>query len=468
MAIPSYMRGLLNDEDSLLPSAGLLGAAAGNSPIPQALAAMASKSPTPQQGPVASPRVLRGSPAAPMETQPPKPLMSPTSAGLLSGGIAALEANPGSAYTGPGPVVAAALKAGLSSYVAGKQQEQESKVAVAQAERFRTLLQDPDVIRKLDPVEHKFIAAMQPGPGMAQLQKALERKREVTNLGVRDKLVANDDGAVIAEGNPKLPDPENLDPGKDLTTAIELSRSPLTGKMLRPEDRAAFKPEEWAVVEEKLKALGPKGTNITVNAEGKALDKGLADLSVKSLSEEREKAVTAVANRRQTQELRRQLTAGIKSGAGANALLLLGQITNQIGLTDDETVRNTERYMSGVIRSILPDVKQLRPASDTDLKILLRADGGNITWDKQSLSDILRIKDEIEGEKIRAYQSRLRTAAAEGLDPRIIPMLQVEDAEADDTPDTVDFEGAQVPAKRQQGKLYLWVKGQWRLAKDAP
>src|SRR5687768_962287 len=123
MALPSYMLGLLANEESLAPNLGLLGG--GVDPIKAMMGQLATQQPRmAPAGPSAPPAVRASQVAPPAAPAPPAPppslargpggiLENPTQMGFLAGGVAALEANPGSAYTGPGPVIAAALKAGL-------------------------------------------------------------------------------------------------------------------------------------------------------------------------------------------------------------------------------------------------------------------------------------------------------------------------------------------------------------------
>lgn len=187
MPTPAYMLGLLGQDESLAPNLGLL--SSGHSPITAALAAIAAQKPqvmrtesavpaqprlvgAPTSAPMAPPPAAEPPPSAPPKL--PGLFGSPLKAGLTAGGIAALEAGPGSAYTGPGPVIAAALKAGLPAYLATKQANAEADAAGQQDKAYRDLLKDPAFVSKLRPDQVRLLRGMSARLGLPLATKLAE------------------------------------------------------------------------------------------------------------------------------------------------------------------------------------------------------------------------------------------------------------------------------------------------------
>lgn len=480
-----YMRGLLDDDESLLPSAGLLGAAAGG--IPNVLAQMAlQRGPVAPSGPAPTPQVQRGSPAAPMAPPPrPGPIMDPTKAGLLAGGIAALEANPGSAMTGPGPVLAAALKAGYSSYIAGKQQEQQASAADEQDRRFQEMLRDPAVQQKLGPAGTKFARAMTAANGIAYVQKVMEREPKTAALKAGEKLVDATSGEKIAEGAaeivtvdgvayerqpdgtlvPKTTKSLNTDPSKDFLEAVDVLglRAKLTDFSFTPEELTRIR----QYLEQQAKA---KGTNVSQSVSTNAVDRSLGDIVGPILKGDREAAASYAIALPRIRGALKMVRAGIKTGTMANARLTIARALNTIGATNDDTVRNTEQYLSQVAELVLPALQVLRPASDKDVVFLMQARGGNISWDAASLERLLRIQEEAASFGIRQHNARAKKVA-EGRDPAIAEALTVQEPEPDpEEAEVVGDDGVKYRVQRdaQGNVIAVWSNGRWVTRKAQP
>lgn len=396
--------GLLPDEQSLLPSMGLLAAAAGKGRIPQALAQMAAQRAAPpaeDAAPAPAPRPAMPAPA-PMATEPQAPLMTPAKAGFLSGGIAALEAGPGSAYSGPGPVIAAALKAGLSTYMAGKQDERATKAEQAQTEAYRAMLEDPAVAAKLGPVKMKFAQSLRAGQGIPFIQKELEHETKFTTKGRDQELFA--DGVKIADAGPEtitadgvvyerspsgqlVPQTKktlNVDASKDFNDAAVLEG-------LDPEKRGEFTPQERARVAARMAAMNTqrRSPGTVVNVGQKSYVDSYNEKMIGEFSDQHTKALAAPKVVGSINRALQTLDDPTFTGFGADLRLNLTRIANALGFTDADKITNTQVLQSELKNQLVTRVKELGVnPSDADLKALESAIGSR-TMTPEALRDIL-------------------------------------------------------------------------------
>lgn len=221
MALPSYMLGLLANDESLAPNLGLLGG--GVDPVKAMLGSLAAQQPRVVPGPPSPPPAVRAAqtapPVAPVPAAPPPSLSrgpggileNPTQMGFLAGGIAALEANPGSAFTGPGPVIAAALKAGLPAYIATKQNQADRALAADQDAAYGRLLSDPAFVARLRPEQVRLLKGMSARQGLKLAEDLV--KQEPAKLDPNSPEVLRNKADLEKEVNEARP--RNLDPLSD-------------------------------------------------------------------------------------------------------------------------------------------------------------------------------------------------------------------------------------------------------------
>lgn len=192
MAINPLLLGLLPPESSLVK---LLGQGVG--PVAQAAR------PQIAAGPISRPRVLTGTPPrgapAPAAQRGAVGMEQPSS--FLSGLAAGLERGPGSAYTGPLPAFAAAMRAAMDVTAQNRERKKLEAQAAEQKQKIEDLLNDEGV--KLTESERRQIRALPPEEAVRVLGELL--KQGETKV-VGGNLVDARTGAVV------FAEPRNIDP----------------------------------------------------------------------------------------------------------------------------------------------------------------------------------------------------------------------------------------------------------------
>lgn len=80
---------------------------------------------------------------------------------------------------------------------------------------------------------------------------------------------------------------------------------------------------------------------------------------------------------------------GVMAGPIAGRMVGVGQLLNEIGLTNDPSPENTRIFLAQLSDRVLPIVRKLAPVTEEDVKLLQQAKGGDIT--KMSGTGLMRL-----------------------------------------------------------------------------
>ena len=170
---------------------------------------------------------------------------------------------------------------------------------------------------------------------------------------------------------------------------------------------------QWAKI-----GTGREGPLATANIDGAGGDKFYESLNKKlgeSFDEEMVAAEGLVKSLESQKEALKLIDNGIITGFGAKFLLGFGSATNQIGLTDDETVANTQAYMANQATQVAQIIKAFGAGtglSDADRIYAERAAGGDITMDEAAIRKIIFLNNKYSRMGIEKYNKKARQVMA--------------------------------------------------------
>lgn len=385
---PSYMGGLLGAAQTpfnpTLPQ-GLLARMA----LPgQPAAAMAGnlmqmEGGSPQGAPPAP--AAAPAPAAPSTPIAPPPTASPTQLGLMTGGMAAMEAaRPGNGGGSLGAALGAGLAAGSANFTAAKNEKADLATRRAKQEAFASqvmALPLPEEAKTgLVNMGYEAGAKLLAENGMAVNLEQTKQKAPV-KLGEGDSLVDPTTGKTVAQNvKPKVPfDIAKLTTDQRNAFSIALGRDPTDGdnfgKPLTPAEAKVV--NDWIQQDSAAKRAS---TTVNVSTPGaKAGSIAAYDGAVKLLVSEFDK-VKGIPARLKIYDDIIGMTAGEKylNGGLAETRLAASKIANMLGLSlgNLDKINSTDVILSKLKNVALARLPELdsRP-TDKDMEILLQAIG---------------------------------------------------------------------------------------------
>jgi hypothetical protein len=125
-------------------------------------------------------------------------------------------------------------------------------------------------------------------------------------------------------------------------------------------------------------------------------DQKIADALGEDFVTLRRQAVAADKTIRDTHNLRSKLDSGMFTGLDANINLFLARLGDTMGwknLSDPEKIKNTQTYIAGLGSEVLSMVKDLKPASNTDLTFAQSMVGGQ-NLSAASIRQLLDMREE--------------------------------------------------------------------------
>jgi hypothetical protein len=164
--------------------------------------------------------------------------------------------------------------------------------------------------------------------------------------------------------------------------------------------------------------LKDAGINIERIKEKKPLvevrvgEKGMGELEkemAKSLVEERDEVENFVQSLKNLQPTKRLLDKGMITGFGAKPLLTIGRMLNKAGVTDSETIANTEAYASSMGNQVAQIIKQFGAGtglSDADREYAAKIAGGDISLTANSLRKIISMNETAMTNIIKTYNQK--------------------------------------------------------------
>lgn len=143
--------------------------------------------------------------------------------------------------------------------------------------------------------------------------------------------------------------------------------------------------------------------NTIINNAVDPIVKGIGDQFI----DDRSAARTAADTIRTIHEARYQVDQGIYTGSGADRKLDLAKIGKTFGITDPNTIANTEAFRAAIGNSVLSGIKALgQNPTDADRDYLQDVAGGRITLDEQSIRRIMDIQERAARGKIQRYNDQ--------------------------------------------------------------
>lgn len=154
------------------------------------------------------------------------------------------------------------------------------------------------------------------------------------------------------------------------------------------------------------------GTNVTLNTgevSGKAFQDAIGKARSDSLVATKAGAENANKALINISDAQGALSAGIKSGSGADFKLGLAKVGKALGLSDDPTIVNTESYKSDIAHSVIAKIKALGTnPTDTDRAFINGMEGGTISADAGTLNHLLQIAKAEAGNALLQHQENLQ------------------------------------------------------------
>lgn len=146
-------------------------------------------------------------------------------------------------------------------------------------------------------------------------------------------------------------------------------------------------------------AVNPDGSVILrgPDTNQETFGKSLAELNAKAFMERRKVASDAATTIASTKDAVDLLDKGIISGTGAALRLSLGKALGLAGLSDAETVANTEAFLASRAKDVMSMIGALGAGtaiSNADLRFTERAAAATNTLDEKSIREIFRLQDE--------------------------------------------------------------------------
>ncbi len=136
------------------------------------------------------------------------------------------------------------------------------------------------------------------------------------------------------------------------------------------------------------------------------LGKGISEGVAKEIATRRPVALDAVRSIQGSDTARRLLDSGMFTGMGAGLMLNLGRAMSLTGMSNGETVANTQAFIASRAAETGRLIKNFGSGtglSDADREFALKMSGGDISFDEKSIRDILRINDAVSREFLHTY-----------------------------------------------------------------
>lgn len=161
-------------------------------------------------------------------------------------------------------------------------------------------------------------------------------------------------------------------------------------------------PEAQAAAREILGRRGmPPTTNIDLG--GNAFDREIGGAAAKALDTSYTQATQAQATLAAGQRIQSLLPDAI-TGTGAPLRLMAARIGASLGVSDGEAVRATQTLMAELSRGTLAQSEKLKGvASETDMRLLARASGGDLSLDGEAIRRIVQLSELVATDTIKAY-----------------------------------------------------------------
>lgn len=382
MAQPNYMGGLLGAQQTPF-----------NPTLPQGLLARMAMPGQPAAGMAENmmamgqpqaPAAPAPAPVAPVSPVPPPaaPTTSPTQLGLMSGGMAAMEASgPGGSL---GQALGAGLAAGTASFVAAKNEKADLEARRAKQEAFASQVMalplPPEAKTGLINMGAEAGAKLLAENGMAVNLEAVKQGAPV-KLGEGDSLVDPTTGKTVAQNiKPKVPfDIAKLTPDMREAFTLLLGRDPTDadnfGKPLTVAEAKLVK----GYIDSQNAGRAPR-TSVSVNLPGpkagnEQVWKGAMDLATAEFDR-----VKGIPARLKVYDDIISMTGNEKylNGGLAETRLAATKIARMLGLPvgNLDKINSTDVILSKLKNAALQRLPELdsRP-TDTDMEILIQAIG---------------------------------------------------------------------------------------------
>lgn len=451
--MPYQVPGLLDDDESLLPSAGLLSAFQAPDPSQSALQQMAAQPAAQPPSPVAGGAAPAAAAAAPKQ-EPPKEVLSPTRNAIVAGGLQLLEdsSRPTAAPMTVGQMVASALRAGIPTLVASRQAKQSRADELSRQEQFKQMVVSAMKDGTLSPEQARQASQMGADAGIKYLENlsmedvksknaiALETARQGDSKVVGKALIDPKTGKPIyrdqdpsltvdgnvyqlgADGLPAkgadgavLPPIIKKDTPFDINKIDAETRGAIQVALKRdPRDAEAFGAPLSEEDVQKVTAYNlqqratsaPKSSTTIMNDTSAAESvKG----AMSALNTQRDEATAARKDIQATTRALATLTRGFPTGVKGKFVQSAPTIARLIGIggVDDAKI-----YMTQIADRVLPIVRQLAPVTEEDVKLLNMVKGGDISMSADGLKRLLELGNQANEILIDDYNERARSSKA--------------------------------------------------------
>lgn len=147
-------------------------------------------------------------------------------------------------------------------------------------------------------------------------------------------------------------------------------------------------------------------TNNNISTGGGGSDKQIFD----SVEESAKAARAAATGLNGLREARKALDSGIVNGAGADARLGLQKVGALLGVSDPNTIQNTETFRAAIAPQVAAMIKSTvgtANISNSDREFAEKAAGGNINLDAGSIRRLVDIMDRAGTGIVKAHNERL-------------------------------------------------------------
>jgi len=174
----------------------------------------------------------------------------------------------------------------------------------------------------------------------------------------------------------------------------------------------------------KLREKGAARNSVTVNnkTEGKygealAVKQADKDIQLQTAAEKAPEAIERV------QRLRKVLREGdVFTGTGAETKLAAAKLFSALGVTiNDQAIANTEEFVTGFATNTLDAISTSGLGTGNgftgkDLEFLQKAKGGQITFSRENIDNMLRINESVHRAAQRKWSSRYKTMPQDARD----------------------------------------------------
>lgn len=405
MAQPSYMGGLLGAAQTpfnpTLPQ-GLLARMA----LPGQPAAAMAGNLMQMEGGASAPTAAAPAPAAPIA--PPQPAASPTQLGLMTGGMAAMEAaRPGNGGGSLGAALGAGLAAGSANFTAAKNEKADLETRRAKQEAFAS------AVAQLDLPDHVKTGVINLGPEagaklLADYKIPLpEFATNVVETGGRKAVVATNKATGVSTESyvgEAAPD-KGYEPDANLQTIMTALHPGKTLKDLDEQERRRVLADAAD-----YRRSGATNVSTTTNMGTEKLVDTLMANRANRLDADKVIVRQSVEANAFVNEALKALEGPTYAGAGAEVKLVGNKlIKDWLGIELGKDKRaNTEILMAALDNVVIPQVKQLGTNPSTADLEAIRRSVGNAKTSVEALKIIARWQQTRNAGRITAYNHDVR------------------------------------------------------------